>query len=116
MLKKIFKVFLLVIASIILLIYVSGYSYLFRAARLTYMKGENSSTIDDGKYFPSKIISKGQPKRWPTDDLYNKIKLTNSLKKHLEETETTAFLVVKNGKIFQVSYNKELGLLAGRVE
>ena len=104
MLKKIFKVFLLIIASIILLIYVSGYSYLFRAARLTYMKGENSSTIDDGKYFPSKIISKGQPKRWPTDDFYNKIKLTNSLKKHLEETETTAFLVVKNGKIFQEHY------------
>lgn len=104
MLKKIFKVFLLVIAAIILLIYASGYSYLFRAIRLTYLKGENSSTIDDGKYFPSKIISKGQPKPWPTDDLYNRIKLTSSLKKHLEETETTSFLVVKNGKIFQEHY------------
>ena len=91
MLKKIFKVFLLVIASIILLIYVSGYSYLFRAARLTYMKGENSSTIDDGKYFPSKIISKGQPKRWPTDDFYNKIKLTNSLKNILKKQKRQLF-------------------------
>lgn len=104
MLKKIFKVFLIAIAAIILLIYATGYSYLFRGIKLTYLKGENSSTIDDGKYFPSKIISKGQPKPWPTDDFYNKVKLTNSLKKHLEETETTAFLIVKNGKIFQEHY------------
>jgi len=104
MLKKIFKIVLITVAAIIFLIYVSGYSYLFRGVRLTYLKGETSSTIDDGKYFPSKVISKGQSKPWLTDAAYNKIKLTNTLEKHLKETETTSFLVVKNGKIFQEHY------------
>lgn len=104
MLKKPLNIFLLIVAGIILSIYISGYSYFFRGIRLTYFRGESSSTIDDGKYFPSRIISKGQSKPWPIDINYNKKPLSPKLEKHLKETESVSFLVIKQGKIMQERY------------
>lgn len=104
MLKKPLNIFLLIIAGIILTIYISGYNYLFKGVRLTYLRGESSSTIDDGKYFPSRIISKGQSKPWTTDINYNKKSLSPELEKHLKETESVSFLVVRNGRLLQERY------------
>lgn len=104
MLKKPLNIFLLLIAGIILTIYISGYNYLFRGIRLTYLRGESSSTIDDGKYFSSNKISRGNPKPWPTDTNYNKKKLSPELEKHLKETESVSFLVVQHGKLLQEHY------------
>ncbi|MNK43799.1 6-aminohexanoate-dimer hydrolase [compost metagenome] len=104
MLKKPLNIFLLIVATIILAVYISGYNYLFKGVRLTYLRGETSSTIDDGKYFPSKIISKAQPKPWPVDINYNKKQLSPTLEKHLKDTESVSFLVIQNGKILQERY------------
>ncbi|MPS74678.1 MAG: class C beta-lactamase-related serine hydrolase [Chryseobacterium sp.] len=104
MLKRVLNIFLLIIASIIVLIYITGYNYLFRGIRLTYLRGESGPTIDDGKYFPSKTISKGDSKPWPTDINYNKQKLSPELEKHLKENESVSFLVIRHGKILQEHY------------
>ncbi|WP_312769351.1 serine hydrolase [Epilithonimonas sp.] len=108
--KKIINAILLLIASVIVLTYITGYNYLFRGIRLTYMRGESGPTIDDGKDFPSKTISKGDSKPWPTDINYNKQKLSPELEKHLKENESVSFLVIQHGKILQEhywdSYNK----------
>lgn len=104
MLKKILNIFLLTIASLIVLIYITGYNYLFRGIELTYLKGENGPTINDGKYFPSKTISRGEPKPWPTDINYNKTKLSPELAKHLKTTESVSFLVIRHGKLVQEHY------------
>ena len=104
MLKKPLNIFLLIVATIILAVYISGYNYLFRGIRYTYLRGESSSTIDDGEYFPSKIISKAQPKPWPTDINYNKKPLSPALEKHLKDTESVSFLVIQNGKLLQERY------------
>lgn len=104
MLKKPLNIFLMIIAGIILLAYITGYNYLFRGVRLTYLRGETSSTIDDGVYFSSKIISKGASKPWPVSINYNKQKLSSELENHLKETETVSFLVIRHGKILQEHY------------
>lgn len=104
MLKKPLNIFLLIVAGIILTIYISGYNYLFQGVRLTYLKGESSSTIDDGKYFSSNKISRGNPKPWPTDINYNKTKLSPELEQHLKETESVSFLVIQHGKLLQEHY------------
>lgn len=104
MLKKPLNIFLLLIAGIILTIYISGYNYLFRGIRLTYLRGESSSTIDDGQYFSSNKISRGNPKPWPADINYNKKKLSPELEKHLKETESVSFLVIQHGKLLQEHY------------
>lgn len=104
MLKKPLNIFLLLMAVIILIIYMSGYNYLFKGIRLTYLKGESSSTIADGTYFPSHIISKGNPKPWPADINYNKKPLSQELEKHLKDTESVSFLVIQHGKLLQEHY------------
>ncbi|MCD9856472.1 beta-lactamase family protein [Epilithonimonas sp. JDS] len=104
MLKKPLNIFLLAIAGIILTIYISGYNYLFRGVRLTYLRGESSSTIDDGTYFPSHTISKGNSKPWPADLNYNKKSLSPELEKHLKETESVSFLFIQHGKLLQERY------------
>lgn len=104
MLKKPLNIFLLIVAAIILAVYISGNSYLFKGIRLTYLRGEISSTIDDGKDFPSRIISKGQSKPWPTDINYNKTALSTELENHLKATESVSFLVIQNGKLLQERY------------
>ncbi|WP_379967109.1 serine hydrolase domain-containing protein [Epilithonimonas sp. UC225_85] len=102
--QKVIKAILLILASVILVIYITGYNYLFRGIRLTYLKGESSSTIDDGEYFSSHTISKGISKPWPEDINYNKITLSPKLVKHLKETESVSFLVIQHGKLLQEHY------------
>lgn len=102
--QKVIKVVLVILASIILLIYITGYNYLFSAIRLTYLKGETNSTIDDGKNFPSHAISKGISKPWPIDSIYNKKHLSSELEKHLKDTESVSFLLIQHGKILQEHY------------
>lgn len=104
MLKKPLNIFLLIVATIILAVYISGYNYLFKGVRLTYLKGETSSTIADGAYFPSHLISKGNPRPWTADIHYNKKPLSAELQRHLQETESVSFLVIRHGKLIQEHY------------
>jgi len=102
--KKVFNIILLILASLIIITYITGYNYLFRGIQLTYLRGENGPTIDDGKDFPSKTISKGDSKPWTMDIHYNKNKLSPELEKHLKETESVSYLVIQHGKILQEHY------------
>ena len=102
--KKIINVVLVIIASVIVLIYITGYNYLFRGIQLTYLRGKNGPTIDDGKDFPSKPISRGNPKPWPIDISYNKQPLSPALEKHLADTKSVSFLVIQHGKLLQEHY------------
>lgn len=104
MLKKPLNLILLLVAALILAVYISGYQYLFKGVRLTYLRGKTSSTIDDGKHFPARKISKGNAKPWPIDKYYNKIALSPQLEKHLKDTESVSFLIIRNGKILQERY------------
>lgn len=104
MAKKILNIVLLMIAGIILTVYITGYNYLFRGIRLTYLRGETGPTLNDGTDFPSKTISRGNPKPWPLDINYNKTALSPELEKHLKETKSVYFLIIQHGKILQEHY------------
>lgn len=92
------------VALIIALLYAFGFSYLLKGMALTYLRGEKSSTIDDGKFFKSAEILAGKKIEWKEDPLYNKKPLPSALRQNLEKTNTAAFLVIKNGKILQEEY------------
>lgn len=104
MFKKILKGILLVIAAVIALSYAFGYDYIFRAVRQTYLRGETGSTIDDGKNFSSHVIAKAQTIPWENDTLYNKKPLSKILVKDLERSKTSAFVVIKKGKLIHEQY------------
>ena len=104
MLEKALKRILVGIAALIALAYTFGYNYLFKGIRETYLRGETGSTIDDGEYFPSHTIAKGQSIPWKKDSLYNKKALSNALAENLKQTRSASFLLIKNGKLLHEEY------------
>ena len=104
MFLKIIKGILVFFAVLIALSYSFGYDYLFNAIRQTYLRGESGSTIDDGKYFPSHTIAKGNPVLWEKDSLYNKKALPKNLVQDLKNSNTASFLIIKNGKLLHEEY------------
>ena len=97
-------------AAIILIIYATGYDYLFNGIKLTYLRGETSATIDDGVFFKKNIISRGFPQEWQKDSLYNKKPLAKAVIENLEKTNTASLLVVKNGKLVHEQYWGDYGM------
>ncbi|KMQ71318.1 serine hydrolase domain-containing protein [Chryseobacterium koreense] len=104
MLKKTLQGFAAALALLIALAYSFGYDYLFKGIRETYLRGETGSSIEDGNYFPSHLIAKGQPIPWQKDSLYNKKPLPNDLVDALNKSKTVSFLVIKNGKLLHEEY------------
>lgn len=104
MIKKVIQGIFAFLAAVIALTYAFGYDYLFRGVRQTYLRGETGSTIDDGQYFPSHVIAKGNGKPWEKDSLYNKKPLPNILVEELKNSKTASFLIIKNGKLLHEEY------------
>lgn len=104
MFTKFLKGTLVVSAALIALSYTFGYSYLFKGIRETYLRGETGSNINDGTYFSSHTIAKGQSLPWEKDSAYNKSALPKALVEDLKKSKTASFLVIKNGKILHEEY------------
>lgn len=102
--KNFLKYFAVFLAGIVALSYTFGYDYLWSGISKTYLRGETSATIDDGKLFSSHTILAGKPKPWIKDSLYNKQKLPQKLSEQLQKTNTAAFIVIKDGKLLHEEY------------
>lgn len=102
--KKFLKGLLMVLAGLVALSYTLGYDYLFKGIWVTYLHGETSATIDDGKFFPSHTIVRGTPKPWVKDANYNKTKLPENILENLKDSKTAALVVIKNGKLLHEEY------------
>lgn len=101
---KIFKFLLLFVLMVIALLYITGNQYIIRGVQLTYMKGRNTAGIYDYPDFDNRTIFAGNPLPWQLHEDYNKISLTDTLRAELENYETDAFLVLKDGKIWLEAY------------
>ncbi|WHF50826.1 serine hydrolase [Chryseobacterium gotjawalense] len=104
MLEKTLKGILVLLAAVIALAYTFGYDYLFKGIRETYLRGESGSSIDDGTYFKSHTIAKGNSVPWVKDSLYNKKPLPKNLVEDLKKSKTASFLIIKNGKLVHEEY------------
>lgn len=102
--KKILQGFVAVLALLVALAYTFSYDYLFNGIRQTYLRGETGSNIEDGSYFTSNIIAKGQSRPWEKDMEYNKKPLPKTLVEELKKSNSVSFLVIKNGKLLHEEY------------
>ena len=102
--KKVFKTIIAIFAALIAISYVFGYQYLFKGISKTYLRGETSATIDDGPLFTNSPIHAGKPRPWIKDSAYNTKKLPKTLVEDLTNTNTAAFVVIKDGKILHEEY------------
>jgi len=99
----------LITASILLALFfaasVTGNGYLIKGLRASYLHGANSATIDDAQFFNTHMIeAPDAASEWASSSSYNKIPLSERLKDILDETESVAFLVIKDDSILSEYY------------
>ncbi len=83
----------------------TGNGYLIKGLRASYLHGANSATIDDAQFFNThRIQASGAASEWALSSSYNKIPLSERLEDILDETESVAFLIIKNDSILSEYY------------
>lgn len=90
------------------LLYIFGYSYLFKAIGTVYFTGHTTAFIDDYPYFENHLIENAdsvQP--WKIADNYNKTEATKTLDSLNEKLGTAAFLIIKNDRIVFEKYYQD---------
>ncbi len=90
-------IFIFIVFVIIILIF-SINKYFYRAAIHLY------PNIDDYKIFDNRVINSGRCSKLPKSQFYNKKKIPYNYYKWIEYFKTTAFIVIKDGKIVHESY------------
>lgn len=82
-------------------------TYLWTAANIVYFRGETGVCIYDYPAHDTRPIKHGTVQEWPLDERYNKNELSKEIMSILDELETTAFLVIKDGKLLNEHYFRE---------
>src|SRR5690606_25196260 len=93
------------IILIIALLYITGYGYILRGARIVYFTGHTTAFIDDYPYFENDTIKKGNnPQPWPIHEDYNTVDETETLKKANQDWGAIAYVIIKNDSIWFEKY------------
>lgn len=86
-----------------LIIIFSGKTYLYKGIQETYLKGRTGPGIYDSLVFPTRTArASTEPFKWPVSS--SAVGLSLASETLLKETNTTSFLIVKNGEIVHESY------------
>lgn len=93
---------LLVVVSFLLVI--TGNGYIFKGLQLTYLKGEKTANIDDYQDFDNRTIKTKHPTPWEKAPQYGQIQLTPTLQNALDNDNTVAFAIIKDGKLLYENY------------
>jgi CubicO group peptidase (beta-lactamase class C family) len=105
--KKLFKVFGWLVAITGLVIgglYFSGNQFLIKGLWAAYLHGNTSATISDAQFFDTRTVEVGTPAPWKVSEFFYEWDITGDLRKSLEETETVAFLMIRDGEIVFEEY------------
>ncbi len=105
-LKKIIGYFTLILAFFVFILYLTGYDYIFKAAKIVYGNGHITSFIDDFRFFPTRKINNDPNNvwHWPKHTRYNQINPTQRLLDEHHKMKTVAFLIIKNDSLLSENY------------
>ena len=104
MMKKILKLMLIVIGTLVLLIYIFNIDYIFKGVRTIYLTGNNTAFISDYEYFDNREIKSDNPQPWALHKQYNTIDESDKLNELNDKRKTKSFLVIKNDSILFEKY------------
>lgn len=93
-----------------LILYILGYDYILKGARVVYFTGHKTAFIEDYTYFDNRSIQHKTPKPTPQHKDYNKAEMTPSLLQLNDELQTTAFLIYKDNQLWFENYAKNFGV------
>lgn len=103
--KRIFLGLVAVIALLVLGLYITGYGYILRGARVTYLNGHATAFLDDYHYFDNDTLMRSpNPQPWALAADYNSISATPRLDSLNQAIQSVAFLVIKNDSIWYEWY------------
>ncbi len=103
--KKFFLYLFGFFALVVVVLVITGNSYVFKGIQLVYLKGRTTANIFDAPDFENNLIAKDtNTDELLKDSLYNHFPLTDSLQRTHKRLKTTAFVVLKEGKIIQEHY------------
>ena len=101
--SKWWKILLIFLAAFILIVWISGYGYLYKALVYNYVN------IDDLELFHTRTVKAGKGEPWKLGSDYNKKELTPELLKTLEQYQSVAFLVIQDDSIRLEKYWENYG-------
>lgn len=95
---------ILVVILLVLLIVRLYYPYVFKAFRLTILRGRRTADPYDLQDFEHRTIVGGAIRPWPKDRQYNQLRFSEDFSRQLLEMKTTAFLISRNGELLHEQY------------
>jgi len=98
LIKRILRVLALFIILFSLFAWISGRTYLFKAAYYNFAK------IDDYKHFTNNTVATGNFQPWQVSKQYNKAVLPDTLTNLLENLKSVGLLMIKNDSIVCEKY------------
>lgn len=109
-LLSVLKWVFIVIALAIILLIITGNSYIFKGIRVVYFTGHDTAFIDDFDYFENDSIPASKtPQPWPYHNEYNFVSPTAKLLETHKELGSIAFLIIKNDSIWHENYAENYG-------
>ena len=95
-------IFLFIIANAYILI--SGKTYVYKAIKVGYLKGNNTATIEDFSFFENSVVQNGIAAPWPEASDYNQNEISKDLRARLEKNKSIAFAVIQNDSLRYETY------------
>jgi CubicO group peptidase (beta-lactamase class C family) len=93
---------------LMLVAYLTGFGYLIRGVKASYLKGYTSANIYDAGDFDTRNVANSKDiSSLPRSTSYNKIPIPKALEDMLKRTNSTSFLVIKNDSIVWEQYYKD---------
>ncbi len=105
--KKSILGFTAILSSAAAVIYLSGYSYIFKALWVNLKKGAFTPSIDDAEKFPFHPVSSSHPKQCEKDLSYNTRPLSEKLLQDLKKTRASSLIVIKDNRLIHEQYWKD---------
>tara|TARA_B100000497_G_C7674753_1_gene407524 strand:+ start:187 stop:1275 length:1089 start_codon:yes stop_codon:yes gene_type:complete len=82
----------------------SGKSFVYKAIEVGYLNGNITATIEDIKFFDTRIITSEKKEPWPIAEDYNQKKLDENFRLRLEKNESIALTVIQNDSLIYEEY------------
>ena len=105
MMKKTLSTLGFLLLLLIGILYISEYNYLLRAVSKIYFTGHSTAYLADYERFDNHLLPASEnPTSWPLHNDYNKASLSEELEAYHKETQTVAFVLIKNDSVYFEKY------------
>ena len=104
MIKKLLLLILLLPIAGFTGLYVTGNGFFINALERTYLKGHATANVNDAEAFNVAAIETANPQPLPESSRYNTKPLSPGFRQDLEQWDSVAYLVLKDGEIVNEHY------------